>query len=68
MPTEIYLLMVYLIFQKSGVSKLKLLLNSNKEPISDWINSDKTFGASTVKLKGEKINGNAILCSIKNRH
>ena len=43
----------------------ELFLNSNKEPISDWINSDKTFGASTVKLDGEKINGNAIYAQLR---
>ena len=44
---------------------MKYFLNSNKEPIADWINSEKKFGEYSIKLDGEKINGNAIFASIR---
>ena len=39
--------------------------NSNKEPISDWINSDKTFSNYTVKLDGEKFTGHAFYSELR---
>ena len=52
------------LFKFSDVWKFELeyFMNSNKEPIADWIDSDKKFGDYTVKLDGEKINGSAIIC------
>ena len=55
------------LFKFSDVWKFELeyFMNSNKEPIADWIDSDKKFGDYTVKLDGEKINGSALYAEIR---
>ena len=45
--------------------EFEVFLNNNKEPVSDWIDSDKKYGDNSVKLDGETTNGNAIFASIK---
>jgi len=52
-------------FSDNWKFKFEIFLNSNKEPIADWINSEKNFGEYSIKLDGEKINGNAIFASIR---
>ena len=44
--------------------RFELFLNNNKEPVADWIDSDKKYGDNSVQLDGEIINGNAIFASI----
>ena len=50
------------LFKISDIWKLEVeyFVNSNKEPIADWIESDKKFGDYTVRLDGEKIRGSAL--------
>ncbi len=56
---------LHILFQRSLNHQFEIFLNSNKEPIADWINSEKKFGEYSIKLDGEKINGNAIFASIR---
>ena len=55
------------LFKFSGGWKFELeyFKNSNKEPISDWIDSDKKFGDYTVKLDGESFSGNALYSELR---
>jgi len=55
------------LFKFSGGWKFEVeyFLNSNKEPISDAINSNKTFSDYTVQLDGEKFNGNAFYAELR---
>ena len=45
--------------------EFEVFLNNNKEPVADWINSDKEYGDNSVQLDGETINGNAVFASIR---
>ena len=51
----------------SGVWKFSIegFMNFNKEPISDWIDSDKTFGDYSVRLDGESFNGYSFFSEIR---
>jgi len=40
-------------------------LNFNKEPIADWIESDKSFGDYSVNLDGESFNGHSFFAEIR---
>ena len=40
-------------------------LNFNKEPIADWIESDKSFGDYSVNLNGESFNGHSFFAEIR---
>ena len=55
------------LFKFSGSWKFEIeyFNNSNKEPISDWIDSDKKFGEYTVNLDGETFNGNALYSELR---
>ena len=55
------------LFKISDIWKLEVeyFVNSNKEPIADWIESDKKFGDYTVRLDGEKISGSALYAEIR---
>ncbi len=55
------------LFKFSGGWKFELeyFKNSNKEPISDWIDSDKKFGDYTVNLDGESFSGNALYSELR---
>ena len=55
------------LFKFSGSWKFEIeyFKNSNKEPISDWIDSNKKFGEYTVNLDGETFNGNAIYSELR---
>ena len=55
------------LFKISNIWKFELeyFVNSNKEPIADWIESDKKFGDYTVRLDGEKISGSALYAEIR---
>jgi hypothetical protein len=55
------------LFKISNIWKLELeyFVNNNKEPIADWIESDKKFGDYTVRLDGEKISGSALYAEIR---
>ena len=45
--------------------ELEYFRNSNKEPESDWIDSDKMFSTYTVKLDGESFSGNALYSELR---
>ena len=53
---------------KSGY-KLKFEIeyfnSSNKEPIANWIDSNKKFGDYSVKLDGESFNGEAVYSELR---
>jgi hypothetical protein len=55
------------LFKFSGGWKFELeyFRNSNKEPESDWIDSDKMFSTYTVKLDGESFSGNALYSELR---
>jgi hypothetical protein len=55
------------LFKFSGGWKFELeyFRNSNKEPESDWIDSDKMFSMYTVKLDGESFSGNALYSELR---
>ena len=55
------------LFKFSGGWKFELeyFRNSNKEPESDWIDSDKMFSKYTVKLDGESFSGNALYSELR---
>ena len=55
------------LFKFSGGWKFEFeyFKNSNKEPISDWIDSDKKFGDYTVNLDGESFSGNALYSELR---
>ena len=55
------------LFKFSNIWKFEFefFVNSNKEPDSDWIDSDKKFGKYTVALDGEKLNGTAFFAQIR---
>ena len=55
------------LFKFSGGWKFELeyFNSSNKEPISDWIDSDSKFGDYTVALDGESFNGNAFYSELR---
>ena len=55
------------LFKFSGGWKFELeyFRNSNKEPIADWIDSDKNFGAYSVRLNGESFSGNALYSELR---
>ena len=55
------------LFKFSGSWKFEIeyFNNSNKEPISDWIDSDKKFGEYTVNLDGETFNGDALYSELR---
>ena len=52
-------------FSRSWKFEIEYFKNSNKEPISDWIDSDKKFGEYTVNLDGESFNGNALYSELR---
>jgi hypothetical protein len=52
-------------FKTNWKLRFEYFRNSNKEPISDWINSDKTFSNYTVKLDGEKFTGHAFYSELR---
>ena len=41
-----------------------ILKNYNEEPTNDWINSDDYFNGNSVRLDGEKFNGNGIFIGL----
>ena len=45
--------------------EFELFLNNNKEPVADWIDSEKKHGDRSVQLDGETINGNAVYATIR---
>ena len=45
--------------------EFELFLNNNKEPVADWIDSEKKYGDRSVQLDGETINGNAVYATIR---
>jgi len=45
--------------------EFELFLNNNKEPVANWIDSDKKYGERSVQLDGETINGNAVYATIR---
>ena len=45
--------------------EFELFLNNNKEPVADWIDSEKKYGDRSVQLDGEIINGNAVYATIR---
>ena len=45
--------------------EFELFLNNNKEPVADWIDSDKKYGDKSVQLDGETINGNAVFATLR---
>ena len=55
------------LFNFASVWKFSIegFLNFNKEPIADWIDSDKTFGDYSVKLDGESFNGYSLFAEIR---
>jgi len=55
------------LFKFSGGWKFELeyFKNSNKEPVSDWIDSDKKFENYTINLDGESFSGNAIYSELR---
>jgi len=55
------------LFNFSDIWKFSVegFLNFNKEPIADWIKSDKNFGDYTVNLDGESFNGYSFFSEIR---
>ena len=55
------------LFNFSDIWKFSIegFLNFNKEPIADWIKSDKNFGNYTVNLDGESFNGYSFFSEIR---
>ena len=55
------------LFNFSDIWKFSIegFLNFNKEPIADWIKSDKNFGDYTVNLDGESFNGYSFFSEIR---
>ena len=55
------------LFKLSGGWKFEfeMFKSETKEPIADWINSDKRFSNYTVELDGEKFSGNAIYSELR---
>ena len=55
------------LFNFAGVWKFSIegFINFNKEPIANWIDSEKTFGDYSVKLDGEKFNGYSFFTEIR---
>ena len=45
--------------------EFELFLNNNKEPVANWIDSDKKYEERSVQLDGETINGNAVYATIR---
>ena len=45
--------------------ELEYFKSSNKEPIADWIDSEKKFGDYTAALDGESFNGNSIYSELR---
>ena len=45
--------------------ELEYFNSSNKEPIADWIESDKKFGNYSVTLDGESFNGDAVYTELR---
>ena len=45
--------------------EFELFLNNNKEPVADWIDSEKKHGDRSVQLDGETVNGNAVYATIR---
>ena len=45
--------------------ELEYFNSSNKEPIANWIDSDKKFGDYSVKLDGESFNGSAVYSELR---
>jgi len=46
-------------FNKIWRFQFEVIKNYNKEPVSNWIESNDLFAGKTVKLDGEKFNGSA---------
>ncbi len=55
------------LFNFSDIWKLSIegFLNFNKEPVADWIKSDRNFGDYTVNLDGESFNGYSFFGEIR---
>ena len=55
------------LFNFSDVWKFEfeVFINNNKEPNTDWIDSDKKFGDYSVRLDGEKLSGNAVFATLR---
>jgi len=51
-------------FSKKWKLSFELFKNFNKEPVNDWIDTEDTFSNKTVKLDGEKFNGDAFYFQI----
>ncbi len=51
-------------FSKKWKLSFELFKNFNEEPINDWIDTEDTFNSKTVKLDGEKFNGDALYFQI----
>ena len=45
--------------------ELEYFKSLNREPVADWIDSNKKFGDYSVKLDGESFNGNAVYSEIR---
>ena len=52
-------------FNKSWKFRFEYFNNSNREPIADWIDSDKTFSEYTVRLDGESYTGSAFYSELR---
>lgn len=52
-------------FSNSWKFRFEYFGSANREPIADWIDSDKTFSKYTVKLDGEQFTGNAIFTELR---
>ena len=55
------------LFNFSDIWKLSIegFLNFNKEPVAEWIKSDRNFGDYTVNLDGESFNGYSFFGEIR---
>ena len=52
-------------FSKFWKLEYELFINFNKEPVSDWIDSDEKFSDYTVNLDGESFNGSAFYTALR---
>ena len=52
-------------FSQSWKLRFEYFNNTNKEPVADWIDSNKSFDKYTVKLDGEKFSGHAFYSELR---
>tara|TARA_Y200000002_G_scaffold108750_1_gene89053 strand:- start:4028 stop:6301 length:2274 start_codon:yes stop_codon:yes gene_type:complete len=52
-------------FSKFWKLEYELFINYNKEPVSDWIDSDEKFSDYTVNFDGESFNGSALYTALR---